>query len=476
MDLVGHEADWRGGLRWMADHYPAVFDPPNPRVHEMAGCGAYSGDERPVDVAKFKADGVPHQLEALRRFPLHGHVHPAGQERRRALEPLVRRAARPPASRDTTSCRQMNDYARWMRRHGFHVLNYFNVTEFGKNMHDAAVRPRRPSDPQLWKDPVAFLKLQLPDAYLRPPIVTCYNAWVIDLGDPAYREFMLDQAERHIALVPDTDGICIDRIDWLRLDNPAADDGVSWVDGRPARSLYRSWIAFMDELGPLMHRADKVIFANTMTMRLELARQLDGIYNEFGKNGRCAEPDRPDGHSQAGAGLDHQRVTSTSPTPTPFIPAPPVPGRVPDGPLSVQPPLHHARARGRDASTSITVRCSTPSAASGGCWRPVASKPDAGCRRESVRGARRLWLPVTFGGKTTSARIRVGNVPAGSPGLKCDALHPGLFSSGRRSTRLSETACWKLQVPLNRGLRPGPAEVGTDHVIKVRFDRDAEAT
>ena len=32
----------------------------------------------------------------------------------------------------------------------------------------------------------------------------------------------------------------------------------------------------------MMHKADKVIFANTMTMRLELCRQLDGIYTEHG--------------------------------------------------------------------------------------------------------------------------------------------------------------------------------------------------
>lgn len=87
---------------------------------------------------------------------------------------------------------------------------------------------------------------------------------------------MLDQAKRHIALLPDTDSICVDRNDWLRLDNPTGDDGVSWVDGNPARSLYRSWIAFMDELGPLMHSADKVIFANTMTMRSELPASSTG--------------------------------------------------------------------------------------------------------------------------------------------------------------------------------------------------------
>jgi len=171
-----------------------------------------------------------------------------------------------------------------MRAHGFHVLHYFNVTEFGKNMQDTAIPAARADHPALWKDPVAFLKLRLSDAYLKPPILTCYNAWVTDVGDPAYRQFMLDQAKRHIALLPDTGGICVDRNDWLHLDNPTGDDGVSWVDGNPARSLYRSWIAFMDELGPLMHSAGKVIFANTMTMRLELTRQLDGIYNEFGNN------------------------------------------------------------------------------------------------------------------------------------------------------------------------------------------------
>ncbi len=74
-----------------------------------------------------------------------------------------------------------------MRAHGFHVLNYFNVTEFGENMQDTAIPAARADDPALWKDPVSFLKLRLSDAYLKPPILTCYNAWVTDLGDPAYR-------------------------------------------------------------------------------------------------------------------------------------------------------------------------------------------------------------------------------------------------------------------------------------------------
>ena len=42
----------------------------------------------------------------------------------------------------------------------------------------------------------------------------------------------------------------------------------------------------MAELGPLMHGAGKVIFVNNLRMRLELLRQVDGIYCEFAQTGR----------------------------------------------------------------------------------------------------------------------------------------------------------------------------------------------
>jgi len=37
MNLVAHEADWRGGLRWMTARYPEFFDPPSPNADAMAG-------------------------------------------------------------------------------------------------------------------------------------------------------------------------------------------------------------------------------------------------------------------------------------------------------------------------------------------------------------------------------------------------------------------------------------------------------
>ncbi len=59
--------------------------------------------------------------------------------------------------------------------------------------------------------------------------------------------------------MPASSVICIDLVDWLRQYNIRADDGVSWVDGKPARSLYLSWRDLMAKLGPMMHAADKVI-------------------------------------------------------------------------------------------------------------------------------------------------------------------------------------------------------------------------
>ena len=48
-DLVAHEADWRGGLRWVVQRYPAFFDPPNRAAAGMAGTGAYPTWFGPID-------------------------------------------------------------------------------------------------------------------------------------------------------------------------------------------------------------------------------------------------------------------------------------------------------------------------------------------------------------------------------------------------------------------------------------------
>jgi hypothetical protein len=117
------------------------------------------------------------------------------------------------------------------------------------------------------------------------PYMSWENAVAMDPGDPVYQRFLLDQARRHIQSLSDSAGICIDRMDWLHIYNPRADDGVSWVNGKPSRSLVVSWQDTLGKLGPRMHAADKVIFGNPLYRRLDLFRQLDGAYDEMGAAG-----------------------------------------------------------------------------------------------------------------------------------------------------------------------------------------------
>jgi hypothetical protein len=447
MDLIGHEADCRGGLRWLVAHYPQFFDPPNPRADAMAGCAAYSGDERPIDVAKFKKMAFRINWKLSDDFPWMGMFIPpvkgADQQWTRSCDEPV-----PTGKKPTISCRQMNDYAHWMRQHGFHVLSYFNVTEFGKNMKDADVSGRQGDDAELWKDPVAYLKVRMPEGYLRPPILTCYNAWIVDVGDPAYRRFMLEQAKRNIDMLPDTDGICIDRLDWLRLYNPAGDDGVSWVNGRPARSLYRSWAAFTDELGPLMHNADKVIFANTMTMRIELNRHLDGIYSEHGNT-----PGTLNGVALMGIRKPVLAWTCNEtldqPDPDSFFQRHLYLGVYPTAPYPFN---NHCIEPEPKADRYYLDYGPLLDAIRGKKWvlAPHCVESIAvGVKVNLFEVPGGYALPVAFGGNLKSATIRLRNIP-GLDKLEAVAIHPGKDVQEAVPATF-ENGVLNLQVPLKRG-------------------------
>jgi hypothetical protein len=92
----------------------------------------------------------------------------------------------------------------------------------------------------------------------------------------------LQQAETLVKELPHSSGICIDRMDWLTVYNPLRDDGVSWIDGRPARSLIVSWKETVRKLAAIMHKAGKYVYANTMVARIDCTGSLDGVYDEFG--------------------------------------------------------------------------------------------------------------------------------------------------------------------------------------------------
>jgi hypothetical protein len=291
MDIVAHEAGWRGGLRWMTANYPEFFDPNIPLADEIAGTGAYSSLETAFDLDKMKKMAFGVNWKASFDFPYMGMFLPP-------VESDTVQWAR--YGGGTTSIKAMSQYASNMKKQGFHVLSYFNVTEFGAEITDPAPPRKSLSDSDLWKSADDFLYYRLADAILavpasvtpdkltfyprsRPqgPYFTWGNGIILDPGEPVYRDFLIDQAARHIKLIPDAEGICIDRMDWLRMYNEQRDDSISWFGDQPTRSLLVSWRDLLSRLGPLMHQSGKVIFINNHDKRIDLLRQTDGFFDEF---------------------------------------------------------------------------------------------------------------------------------------------------------------------------------------------------
>jgi hypothetical protein len=449
MDLTAHEADWRGGLRWMVARYPQYFDPPNPRADAMAGCGAYSGDEDPIDVAKFKKMAFRINWKLSDDFPYMGMFIPPVKN----ADERWQRSCDEKASADkpaTISCRQMNDYARYMRTNGFYVLNYFNVTEFGKNM-DVPEKPMDlPGEPEEWKQPRVFLESEFPGAIYLPGAATCYKASVVDVGDPAYQKFILTQAARHNRLIPDSDGICIDRLDWLTRFNSKADDGVSWVDGKPARSLYVSWQRLMEKLGPLMHRDGKVVFVNPINERLDCLRYVDGVYNEMGVSG-------PSLNSSALMCLRKPALEWTvgrnlhEPDPDAFMQRHLLLGAYPTAPYPwnnhcLKPEEHDDHVY-LDYGPLLDAMRGKKWVLAPHCVKTTT--PGVKVNLFEVPGG--YVLPVVFGGTNQTAFVRLRNLPGLDPNhIHCDALQPGKDAAVPVTAHFDSSAL-ELTVPLAHG-------------------------
>ena len=139
----------------MTKPYPAYFDPIIPEAHEIAGTAAYSAVETPFDVRKDQQMAFRVNWKASFDFPYMGMFIP-------------------PVANDTaqwtrygggmTSVEAMRAYSAGMKWQGFHVLSYFNVTEFGAEVTDPAPPRKATNDEDLWKNADDFLYATLADA------------------------------------------------------------------------------------------------------------------------------------------------------------------------------------------------------------------------------------------------------------------------------------------------------------------------
>ncbi len=452
MDLVPHEGDWRPGLGWMVERYPEYFDPPNPRADALAGTGAYSNYEGPLDTAKLKRMAFRVNWCASFDFPYMGmFLPPVGDDEK------WRRFGG-----GETSIRQMDDYCRRMRELGFFVLSYFNVTEFGAHIAyppPASIVPAGPqarkavTDADLWRDPNDFLWGRLSPAVLRGPdgrpLWTWEGGIAMDPGERVYQDFLIAQARRHIEKLPDAPGICIDRTDWLRVYRTERDDGVSFFEGRPARSLLLSWRDCLNRLGPLMHGAGKVIFCNKHIKRLEVLRQVDGIFDEFTYHPFSLNPCALLGIRKPVIGWVGGE-DNLKPDPDAFFqrnlhlgvyPMAPFPGND----HSIQ-PSPWAEKWYLDYGPLLD-------AMRGKKWvlKPHVIEVEGGRAKANLFRVPAGWvIPVTFGGEAQTVTVIVRDPEVLHGMVKCEALHPGSEDwAAVGAERRGEVI--RLRVPLVRG-------------------------
>lgn len=288
-DIVGHSNDWREALSWMVDKYPQYFNPVNPLAKQMGGTCAYSNHDAAFDVQKMKDMAFTVNWRASFDFPYMGMFLP---EVKSKFETWKRFGG------GETSIDSMRVYASKMKKDGFYVLNYFNVTEFGSKV-ESVIPPKSTSEGEEWKNCNDYLYKNLKEAVLTVPnrmnldgciypktknggfFYTWEDAIVMDCGVDSYANFLLEQARKHIKEIPDSYGFCIDRLDWLRMFNIKRNDGRCMFNNQPASSMILSWHKFMKPFSKIVHDADKVIFVNNHVKRIDLLPYVDGILDEF---------------------------------------------------------------------------------------------------------------------------------------------------------------------------------------------------
>jgi hypothetical protein len=446
MDIVPHSGDWRSAMKWITARYPDYFEPPNPHVQEMAGTAAYTGEEKPVDLARLKRMAFRVDWKLGDDYAYMGMFLPplSDPDARwvRISDKLDPIGYKP----QWTSFRRLNDFAHYSRTNGLFLLNYFNTTEFGINLSNVTVTPEQARNPDLWKDASAYLQVRMPDAPVKPRKGVWQGGWLVDSGDPAYKNYLLEQAQRHLTMIPDAAGFCIDRADHLFLYNTNADDGVTWRNGHRARALVVSWKELLDQLGPLVHNDGKVIFCNFMDPRLDLARQLDGVYDESGYR-------PPVLNGVALLCVDKPLLLWTqnnTPLSDDFFQRCLYLGGFPTAPYPlnnhcIQPSPEHDRWY-LDYGPLLDLMRGKQWVFESHCVEVVNQAAKVNLFRVDVG-----WVaPVTFGGSRTNVTLRIGHVEGLKKGIRCEALHPG------ESEPVPIPAVWnngelELQVPLKRG-------------------------
>jgi hypothetical protein len=452
MDLITHEGDWRPGLGWMVERYPDYFNPANPTADEVAGGGAYSAYTGELDVSKLKKMAYRVNWVATFDWPYIGMYLPPVPEGTEWTSWYKKPASTP----------KMDEYCRRMREMGFYVLSYFNISEFGTEIKFPPPASKITDESELWKDPNAFLYNKLASSILYgedgKPIWTWYNEVAVDSGDSAFHNFIIDQAARHVKELPNSSGICIDRMDRLYFFNYRANDGATWLDvglghlaGRPARSLLNSWKDTMSKIGSIMHKAGKAIYGNATICRLDVLRDVDGIFDEDGYLGFNLNQDSFVAVRKPVIAWTSDK-TQLQPNPDEFFQRHLFMGAFPMVPY---PENDHSILPDEWAERYYMDYGPLMDELRGRKWvltPHVIEVEHSAAKANIFQTPRGFAIPVTFGGKAASVAVMVRGLPAvASPqDYRIEAILPG--SSEWKAVKFRKAAGGlAITVPLSRG-------------------------
>lgn len=314
--------------------------------------------------------------------------------------------------------------------------------------------PGADKDPEAWRNGNDFTYTRVADGLLLSSQGKYWHTWgaavAMDPGGPNYQAFLLDQARRHVEKLPASSGVCIDRMDWLRFRNPNADDGESWVDGKPCRLLYASWRDLMPKLTPIFHDAGKFIFVNNHLKRIDLLRYVDGIYCEFAHNGRALNTTGLLTVHKPAIGWTAS-VEDLKPDPDAFFQRYLHLGVYPTVPLSGN---DHTIVPSEWAEKYYLDYGPLLDAMRGKHWvlTPHAvSVKDGAAKANLFAVPGGFVIPVTFGGAEDSVLVLLRGLPvdSGTRTLRVEALYPG----AEKWTALSSVAVapeMQIAVPLQR--------------------------
>lgn len=286
LDLVPTEADWRPALGWVTQHYPQYF---GQMVSDRSteGLGSYSPYPGPFSDslrAKLSGEDFRTNWELSLRGPYQGEFVPPVASADETWEPDL--GTFWPQTPDTQNVAGWRRTLGYWQDAGLTNLAYFNASLFGSYIKDPAP-PRQYScqDPDRWKSANDHLYCDFPDAVLRRADGTAVFDWrsgvVMDPGDPAYQQHLVDQATALMTQLPQYSGLAVDQFSHYRSINVHADDGVTWYGDQPARSLITSWKDLSPKLTAAVHRLGKQIWGNSHSdTRIDLFKDLDGIFTE----------------------------------------------------------------------------------------------------------------------------------------------------------------------------------------------------